>query len=148
MKPLQALGLLVGSGRLLLVGCLALSGCGPHTARVTGTVTLAGQPLPAAELTFTLDGTTQTVHGKSGPDGRFWLNYPQGNGMPPGKYCIVVTRYTLANGKPLPEGEPGEALRANEERVRKWLVRFERELKSGENPLQLEWNQGQPHHEP
>jgi hypothetical protein len=132
---------------LLLVG-LSLSGCTGSTARVTGNLTLGGEPLADAELTFALAGTTQTVHGKSGPDGRYWLNYPQGNGMPSGKYRVVVTRYTLPDGKPVPSGEEGVALRGDEERVRKWSVQFEHEIKAGENQLDLEWTLGQPHQEP
>jgi hypothetical protein len=112
-------------------------------------VTLSGKALPEAELSFAREGDPETtVHGRSGPDGRFYLNYPLGNGTPPGKYRIVVTRYTLPNGKPLPGGEEGEALRSDEARVRRWMVRFDRELGAGSNTLDLEWNQGQPHREP
>ncbi|MFQ3650488.1 MAG: carboxypeptidase-like regulatory domain-containing protein [Gemmataceae bacterium] len=136
--------LLVG----MFLGWVASGGCSPPSARVWGTVTLNGQPVEAAELSFLLEGSNQTVHGKSGADGRFWLDYPSGSGMPAGKYRILVSRYTLPNGKPLPSGEKGEALRANEERVRKWTVRYEKELPAGNNTLDLEWNQGQPHQEP
>ena len=134
---------------LAAVGMLCLWGCGSPTARATGTVTLAGKTLEGAEITFERDGSPEySVHGKVGPGGRFYLYYPSSQGMPPGKYRIVLTRYTLPNGKPLPSGEEGEALRSDESRVNKRMIRFERDLSAGNNSLDLEWNEGQPHHEP
>lgn len=134
---------------LVAVVLLSLTGCGTPTARATGTVTRAGKTLEGVEITFERDGSPEySVHGKVGPGGRFYLNYPSVQGMPLGRYRIILTRYTLPNGKPLPGGEEGEALRAEESRVQKSMVRFEKDLSAGNNTLDLEWNEGRPHREP
>ena len=77
----------------VLVG--AGSGCGglPKPVRVEGRVTLDGQPLAGATVTFTPVGTEgQPASGRTAEDGTFRLNSPNGEGAMPGDYKIVVTR--------------------------------------------------------
>ena len=128
----------------LLVGLLSAAGCGSSTGQATGKVTWKGVPVDGAELTFApVADPAATVHGTSGPDGAYHLNYIKDGGMPPGKYAVKVAVYTLRNGKPLPGGEEGATLRGDEGKVVKHTFTFDREVAAGANPHDFELNEGQ-----
>jgi len=121
----------------------AAVGCGGATGQATGKVTRGGGPVPSAEITFaSATDPEATVHGASGPDGVYYLSYISGGGIPPGKYKVTVAYYTLRNGKPLPDGEEGAALRGDETKVVRHAVEFERDIAAGSNPRDFELNDG------
>ena len=49
----------------------------------------------------------------------------------PGRYKVTVAYYTLRNGKPLPGGEEGAALRGDEEKVVRHVYGFDRDIVAG-----------------
>ena len=92
---------------LLLAGA---AGCGGSSDRVavTGTVTLDGDPLPGAVVTFHPDGATagQGGSGRTGPDGTYTLTSAGGAGVPPGAYKVVISRPLRPDGSPPDPGRP------------------------------------------
>lgn len=90
----------------LLTGCLllGLAGCGSSGGvAVTGRVTLDGQPLPNAEVTFHPQEETKGLGGSAvtGPDGRYELVSAQGKkGVAPGDYRVVISRRLRPDGSP------------------------------------------------
>ena len=99
MKKRSILGLV---GLPLLV---AMIGCGPgmpDTVPVTGTVTLDGQPIEGASVSFLSEaGTTST--GKTDASGKFTLKTFVGSqsvdGCPPGSHQVGITK-TISEGGP------------------------------------------------
>jgi hypothetical protein len=85
---------LVAMALMLIV---AATGCGgaktPRLGRVTGKVTLGGQPLPDALVTFSPETGTQSA-GKTGPDGTYTLVYGRGiNGAVLGEHTVTISTY-------------------------------------------------------
>lgn len=76
--------------------CLLLAGCGgsgPELGKVKGTVTLGGQPLEEAEVTFqpTAKGTAPSA-GTTDADGRYELMYTfDTKGAVPGEHIVTIT---------------------------------------------------------
>ena len=80
------------------VGCVALSGCGGdaglNTAPVTGTVTLDGEPLEGAAVSFSPEGDGHAAAGVTDASGEFVLTTEtKGDGAVPGTYQVMVTKY-------------------------------------------------------
>jgi len=83
------------------LGSAFLTGCGGSSApTVTGTVTMDGQPLSNAQVTFTPADGGQTAIGKTDSSGKFELYRRDERGAPVGSYEVRVT--TIA--------EPGTAI--------------------------------------
>lgn len=85
-----------------LLFCMAATGCGnPHgTVKVSGTVTVNGQPPPGpGTVTFTTvtaaDGfPTRPAMAKFGSDGQYvTTSYEPGDGLIPGTYKVAVECY-------------------------------------------------------
>ncbi|MES2789935.1 MAG: carboxypeptidase regulatory-like domain-containing protein [Planctomycetota bacterium] len=105
------------------IGILAgMIGCGgadaskalPKTVPATGVVTLDGNPLSNATLTFIPVGATQGIEcfGATGEKGEFKMKQLRGqDGAPPGEYKVVISRYVKSDGKPIVLG--GDQLPAN-----------------------------------
>jgi hypothetical protein len=128
---------------VFVTGLLAAVGCGGATGQPTGKVTRNGKPVPDAEITFTsATNSRATVHGSTGPDGVYHLSYIRDGGLPPGKYTVTVAFYTLRNGKPLPDGEEGAALRGDDEKVIRHAVEYDRDIAAGGNPHDFELTEG------
>lgn len=70
----------------------ALSGCsGSNAASVSGTITLDGQPLPGANVSFYPDeGANAPAYGQTDSQGRYSLSTGSESGLAPGKYVAVV----------------------------------------------------------
>jgi hypothetical protein len=99
---------------LLGLGCfvLALSaGCGDESIRsqpVAGVVTLDGQPVEGATVTFSPleQGRQDASFGRTDAEGRYRLRTVRGkaeDGTTPGEYAVVITKTELVEtGKMLP----------------------------------------------
>ena len=99
-RVLSCWGLAAGLSLLTSLGC----GPAPEpVARVHGTVTFRGQPVPKGNVFFDPDGTKGTS-GKQGfagiVDGKFDTAAPDGDGIKKGDYTIRVQAF---DGKPLPD---------------------------------------------
>jgi hypothetical protein len=89
--------------RLVLVWVLwAALGCGASSdVAVTGTVTLDGQPLTNALVTFYPEGKTPGLggNGRTGADGKYTLTpNRKGQGLAPGEYRVVISRRLNPDG--------------------------------------------------
>jgi hypothetical protein len=96
----------LGVGLLLLA---ALTGCGdpnqPKLVPVKGVVTLDGQPLSGAVVTFMPGATTPAGggSGRTGKDGSYKLTFLRGGtGVPSGEYKVVISKLVLPDGKEVP----------------------------------------------
>ena len=91
----------------VLGGCVA--GCGPSGARVSGRVTLDGQPLETGAVQFIAEGGGQAAHGSIGADGRFSLRLGKSSAaIPPGRYKATVV--AVSSPEPGADDARGEAL--------------------------------------
>ena len=78
---------------VLLVGTAAFNGCGrSEFASLTGRVTLDGEPLPTAVITFISDGGT-SGYANVEPDGDYVAKSGSDEGLKPGKYRISVVAF-------------------------------------------------------
>lgn len=131
-----------GAGLLVAV-LIVFTGCGGSVVKPRGKVTLKGQPAAGAELVLQPGANPDApVAGIAGADGVYTLDYAGKGGVPVGKCRVVVTHYTLRNGKPLPEGEEGAALKANETKVVKNVYVFEKEIATEPGELNFELSEG------
>jgi hypothetical protein len=72
---------------------VAVSGCGhSEFAPLTGKVTLDGQPLPTAVITFISDGGT-SGYGSVQPNGQYVAKSGSAMGLKPGSYRISVVAF-------------------------------------------------------
>lgn len=86
---------------LLLCFCL-FSGCGKMPATVSGKLTLDGQALPNADISFrpTAAGVSM-AHGRSDASGNYQLNTGTESGLTPGTYQVTVIATEIeANAAP------------------------------------------------
>jgi hypothetical protein len=75
----------------LIAAAIATSCSGPNSATVSGTITLDGQPLPGASVSFYPDGDGKPpASGQTDAQGRYSLSTGSSAGLAPGKYVAVV----------------------------------------------------------
>jgi len=76
----------------ILIAASVTSCGGPNAASVSGTITLDGQPLPSANVSFHPDGGSggAPAYGQSDASGRYSLSTGSDSGLAPGKYVAVV----------------------------------------------------------
>jgi hypothetical protein len=118
-------------------------GCGDPTGRPAGKVTLGGQPVVGAELRFEPSANKDApVTGLSGEGGVYVLDFGKKGGVPVGPCVVTITYYTLPNGKPLPGGEQGSALRSDPEKVARHEYVFEKEVVKGDSAMDFELSVG------
>ncbi len=80
--------------------CLAQTGCGSDLARVTGTVTLDGKPLPAATVEFQPKEGSPS-YGETDANGRYELMFAAGKpGAQVGEYTVRISTFRIE-----PDGE-------------------------------------------
>ena len=91
----QLLSVFMISGLLGLAGC----GGGGNTLPVSGVVTLDGEPLAGASVTFYPESEVEGVVGgvaETGSDGKFVVTGAKGeSGLAPGKYKVTVSKGVL-----------------------------------------------------
>jgi len=77
----------------LVSGCLLFTGCGEKIVPVEGQVTLDGQPVPGATVTFTSEDGKNVYSGLTDDNGKFSLSSNKGTGAAPGSYKVTVTKF-------------------------------------------------------
>jgi hypothetical protein len=102
MNIVRSLGL---TGLCILAGCNSDSG--PALTPVSGTVTLGDQPFAGAQVKFRPQGETlgHGGTGTTGADGKYVIIANRSNnrkGLLPGEYTVIVSRYLMPDGSPLP----------------------------------------------
>jgi hypothetical protein len=92
----------------ILVVAVGLSGCGGGLASVEGVVTLDGQPVEGASVSFApQDDTGKPASGATDAQGRFKLSTAGKPGAENGTYKVVVTKVdTTAGTATLKPGDP------------------------------------------
>jgi hypothetical protein len=127
----------------LLGALLFVSGCAGPVGQPTGRVTLRGVPVAGAELTFLPAADPNAVAtGVTDADGKYRLDYGGKRGVAAGKATVRVVYWTLPNGKPLPPGEEGSALKADETKARQTTYVFEKEVPAGGATIDFELGEG------
>lgn len=95
---------------------LTLAGCGaerPQTIRVTGTVTLDGDPVEGAVVGFTPEEGGRPATGTTDAGGKFTLTtFEDGDGALPGRHLVTVskTKTTGAAGEAAAGGTEGDMM--------------------------------------
>lgn len=127
---------------MVLVLTAGVAGCGPGVGRVTGRITLKGEPVVWADLRFESASTPAgEFFGLITDDGTYAVSYRELKGLPIGSYRVTVTRYTQPDGKPLPAGEAGRVAKSSG-KVGKTAYQFEKEIVAGTNAIDLELSDG------
>lgn len=131
------------AGAACAAALLLAAGCGGSLGTPGGKVTLGGNPVADASLTFLPAANPDAVaSGVTGPDGTYRLDYGTKRGLAPGKCTVRVTVYTLKSGKPLPGGEQGAALKGDDTKTVQHTYVFETDVPAGASTLDFELNQG------
>lgn len=96
---------------LLLLLCVALSGCGSSEfVPVSGKVTLAGKPLTTGTVTLISTTGRSIGYGAIQPDGTFTISTGKQSGLKPGEYKASVVSTTVAAPQAADQSEPIPAL--------------------------------------
>jgi len=141
--PIQPRTALSARGAAWLVSALLpAAGCGggPAYHPVRGTVTLDGDPLPEANVTFRPeqeDGPWGI--GRTDEKGQYTIRAGQEEGLPAGDYEVRVSTYMGGNPQPDPPIPPVPERVPAEYNVHTTLTR---EVKPGENAFPLELESG------
>lgn len=96
---------------LLATGCAPPEVERPDTTGVTGTVTLNGEPVEAATVTFVADGEGQDAIGRTDANGKYTLTtFGGSDGAIAGEYKVKIAKYTdmAADTTSGEAGEDGE----------------------------------------
>lgn len=78
----------------VIAALISLAGCGrSEFARLSGKITLDGQPLPDANITFFNDSDGPNGYGQVDSDGSYVAKTGGQTGLKPGKYRISAVAY-------------------------------------------------------
>ena len=132
--------ILSGRGRsatpLALFLCL-IAGCEKRVA-VSGKVVENGQPVAAAELRWAHATKPDVfVSGVTGADGAYILDAGGRKDIPVGKYQVTVTWWRTKDGRPLPSGEEGTALKGTD-KARQFTATVEVEVTAASSALDVD----------
>lgn len=138
-----------GIGVLVFLGWVGLAwwNSDAGTGQVTGSVTLEGQPVSAAEMAFiSTSNPDDAFIGISRGDGHYQVSYRTLKGLPIGRYKVSITSHTLASGAPPPapvEGaEEGSGAEGGGGELVATLYEFEQEVTRGSNAIDFELSRG------
>jgi hypothetical protein len=129
---------------LFAVSSLTLSGCGREQI-VTGKVTLNGEPVAKATVTFMPEQGTEggAAKGETRDDGTFEIKVPKDQKLPPGKYKVMIVKYVNKKGEVPAEDDPEIMMGSGDIRnvIPYQYSDFDNpqivvEIKSGDNALQ------------
>jgi hypothetical protein len=95
----------------------ALSGCGERRVPVEGEVTLNGQPVARATVTFTSEDGSKVFSGLTDESGKFTLSGPAGPGAAPGSYKVTVVKYAPAVAAPINPAEESDPSKMSKDYV-------------------------------
>jgi hypothetical protein len=135
---------MIRNGSCLLVAALSaatLLGCETaspdNVGKVSGKVTLEGQPLPDATVKFSpiREGGSSAL-GRTDADGKYSLNYASGiEGAEIGENRVSISTYNAGD----PDGEPPQP-KVLEKVPMKYNIRSEltREVNAGDNPIDFD----------
>lgn len=101
---------IVGVWLALAAGCQRHDPNLPRLVPASGRVTLHGNPLPGALVTFIPTGTTRgsSAEGRTDPTGRYQLMSKHGPGAAVGTYRVTIQKLVLPDGSDyLPEAGVG-----------------------------------------
>ncbi|WP_298865237.1 carboxypeptidase-like regulatory domain-containing protein [uncultured Gimesia sp.] len=140
----------------LCILVFGVSGCGgstdssplPETAPVMGVVSLDGNPLEFATVTFVPSGSTKGVEcvGLTDASGKYTLKQIRGaEGVPPGEYRVVINHLVTSDGTPYKPGSDiapitagaEEALPVRYSSVDKTTLTAKVSAEGGEFPFEL-----------
>ncbi len=76
------------------VALLSCLGCGTDLVKVSGAVTLDGQPLESGTIVFQAQGMAMCV-GNLGAGGRYYLSTGQQEGIAAGTYQVTITAFQV-----------------------------------------------------
>jgi hypothetical protein len=96
---------------MMIVGCAALHGCarGPELAKLSGTVTFEGKPLPKATMVFEGAGVRPaTVRVENGAIVEA-TTFKEGDGVPVGPHKVAVSATTEAASAVVADPGSGQA---------------------------------------
>lgn len=100
------------------LGCAGSSNDGPgKLIPVTGKVTLNGEPLGQASLTFIPKDQTKGAGGFAGTmsDGTYEVMHPSSSkGIEAGTYAVRFSKFAMPDGSPIPEGKNATDVGARE----------------------------------
>lgn len=108
-------------GTVLLA--VLLGGCGrsgeqpPNLVSVTGKVTLNGEPLAGASISFVPRDQTKGTGGFGAtlPDGSYEiLHRSSKKGIEPGAYTVLFSKFAMPDGSPIPAGQNATDVGATE----------------------------------
>ncbi|VTS04524.1 transthyretin-like family protein [Tuwongella immobilis] len=101
-------------GSLMFIALsFTLVGCGPGTTKVNGKVTLDGQPVAGATVTFVGDGHSGTGTAFTKPDGTFEMVSPvdANAGILNGKYKVLITKIDSKNADKIADPTSKDAIK-------------------------------------
>jgi hypothetical protein len=107
MFGLRSLSCCVGPLFLAVAAGCGSSPMNPGHAAVTGKITLDGQPLAGASVTFVGVGDTPGAGatGTTDETGTYVLaHFRAGAGLPPGDYKVMIAKRVMSDGSPIPAG--------------------------------------------
>jgi hypothetical protein len=105
---------------VLAVGCSGKDPNLPELLGVNGVVTLDGQPVQDAVVCFHPIGTTRGTEafGRTDADGHYELKSRHlGTGTPVGEYRVIVSKFVMPDGSPLPDDKDFDPMTANVRQV-------------------------------
>lgn len=82
----------------ILVGGLAVTGCGPSLSPVEGVVTMNSAPVSGANVTFVSEGGNKTYSAPTNNEGKFTLMTGDKPGIEAGKYKVLVVKHASMAG--------------------------------------------------
>ncbi|MSR52548.1 MAG: hypothetical protein EXS09_04580 [Gemmataceae bacterium] len=137
MKPLHFPGRWAG-GIALCLTTLLVAGCETRVA-ITGKVLNAGQPLPKAELRWVSESDSSLfVGGATDASGNIIVDAGGKSAIPVGNYKVTVVWWRLANGKPLPDGEEGTAIKGKPGAAKQFSATLDVEITKGTTQVDLD----------